>query len=284
MKPPPFDYVRAADLGQALDLLVQNEDEAKVVAGGQSLVPLLNLRLARPGLLIDINDLPLDQVRAAAGELVTGALVRHRVVASDPLVCTTNPLLARAAGFIGHTAIRNRGTIGGSLAHADPAAEMPLIAVACGATVQVRSATGEREIAAADFFTGPFMTDLEAAELVIGVRWPALGSGDSWGFQEIAERSGDFAAAAAAVVLRDGGRQACVAVTGVPGSPTTLSAVEQLLEAATRPTPDELRQITREALAQKGGADGSPEGAYVRHLVEEMVMRAAVQAIEGSGA
>ena len=271
MKPPPFDYVRAQSIEHALDLLAEHGDEAKVVSGGQSLIPLLNLRLARPSVLVDLGDLPMGQVERAGDRLTTGALVRHRTLCEDADVAAANPLLAAAARFIGHTAIRNRGTVGGSIAHADPAAELPLVAVTCDATVLVRSATGAREIAAQDFFAGPFMTALEPEEIVYGLRWPVLGAGDTWGFSEIAERAGDFADAAAAVVVRASGSR--VAVAGVPGSPLRLPTVEAWLDAAPADA-DQARSVARQALQ----TDTATDDEHVRTLVEEMVVRAVRQA------
>lgn len=283
MKPPPLEYVRATDVAHAVDLLAQYEDEAKPVAGGQSLVPLLNLRLARPAWLIDINDLALDAVSDHDQHLLTGALVRHRTSAMDPLVGRVNPLLQKAAGFIGHAAIRNRGTVGGSIVHADPAAELPLVAVACDATLLLTSTEGDREVGAGDFFVGPFMTEMQPNELLVGVRWPTLGTDSFWGFSEIAERAGDFATAAAAIVVRRGPiPSARVAVTGVPGSPARLAAVEDAL-AAHGGDPIDLRDLTRAALADQFPTADSGLTEYLRRLVEEMVVRAGSQVLQAMG-
>ncbi len=286
MKPAPLEYKRARDLDHALELLAEYAEGAKPVAGGQSLIPLLNLRLARPVLLIDINDLSLDQVQVDGESLLTGALVRHRVVATDPEIRGTNGLLQEAARFIGHTAIRNRGTLGGSVAHADPAAEMPLVAVACDATMLLQSSSGAREVAAADYFVGPFMTSMEPDELLVGVRWPVLGANTSWGFSEIAERSGDFATAAAAVVLRGGADplSARVAVTGVSGSPTRLDEVETALDSRDLDTArlwgaETMRDAVRGARVGLDSGEDQAPNRYVRHLVEEMVVRASLQAL-----
>lgn len=272
MKPPVFDYVRAEGVDHALQLLAEHGDEAKLVSGGQSLVPLLNLRLARPSVLIDFNDVPLDHVVRTDGELRTGALVRHRTMCLDPAIGAANPLLSKAATFIGHTAIRNRGTVGGSIAHADPAAELSLVAAVCGATIVVRSASGSREIAAAEFFHGPFMTALEPDEAVVEIVWPALAPADRWGFCEIAERTGDFADAAAAVVIRDG--VASVAVAGVPGSPLLLPAVASWLETGNAELTS-LRETVRHELSEHA-RDSSTRRIF--RLVEHMVINAFGQA------
>jgi CO/xanthine dehydrogenase FAD-binding subunit len=278
VKPPPFEYLRAVDLEAALTALREYGDEAKPVAGGQSLVPLLNLRLARPSLLIDINDLPLDDVRVEGGTLTTGALVRHRSLALDPELARAHPMLAQAAKFIGHTAIRNRGTAGGSLVHADPAAELPLVALVGGATMVLRSATGEREVTARDYFLGPYMTDTQPDELLVGTRWPVIDAATSWGFSEVAERTGDFALAAAAIVVRRGEPAwARVGVTGVPGSPVRLDAVEAAWRESS-PSSAELRLLVRDELAARFPPTEAGPSAHVRRLVEEMVVQAGRQA------
>jgi CO/xanthine dehydrogenase FAD-binding subunit len=279
MKPPPFDYLRAESVEHAIELLADHGEDGKVVAGGQSLIPLLNLRLARPSVLIDVNDLTTLASHAVGdGELLTGALVRHRTLCEDADIAAANPLLGAAARHIGHPAIRSRGTLGGSIAHADPSAELPMIAVACGATVLVESREGEREIAAGEFFQGPFTTALQPDELVLGVRWPALAADDRWGYSQVAERIGDFAAAAAAVTVL--GDAVKVVVSGVPGSPLRLSAVEEWLRSAT--DPEGARDVTRGELDLVLG-DGGDE-RHVRGMVEEMVVRAVAQALNGRNA
>lgn len=280
MKPPPFDYVRAHDVQHALDLLQEHGDDASPVSGGQSLIPLLNLRMARPALLVDVNDLPHDQIVTDDRAVTTGGLVRHRVLADDHTVRLANPLLSEASRFIGHPAIRNRGTVGGSIAHADPSAELALVALACDAEMCLRSGDGVRTVAAADYFQGPFMTCREPEELVEAVRWPAIADSDTWGFAEIAERSGDFATAAAAVVLRGGSRpSAQVAVNGIPGSPTRLTEVETMLTDRDAELAD-LREATRVSVTARVTDSDPHSGAHTRRLVQEMVLRAGMQALE----
>jgi carbon-monoxide dehydrogenase medium subunit len=276
MKPPPFDYLRAESVDHAIALLADHGEDGKVVAGGQSLIPLLNLRLARPSVLIDVNDLTTLASHAVSdGELLTGALLRHRTLCEDAEIAAANPLRPAAARHIGHPAIRSRGTLGGSIAHADPSAELPMVAVACGATILVESRENEREIAAADFFDGPFTTALEPDELVLGVRWPALAAEDRWGYSQVAERIGDFAAAAAAVTVLGG--EVRVVVSGVPGSPLRFSAVEEWLPSATEP--EAAREVARGSLADLLG--DSREDRHVRGMVEEMVVRAVAQTMNG---
>lgn len=282
VKPPPFDYVRAGDVEHALALLREHGDEASPVSGGQSLIPLLNLRMARPAVLVDVNDLPLAQINTDDGTVTTGALVRHRMLCAEPTVRLANPLLSEAARFIGHAAIRNRGTVGGSIAHADPSAELSLVALACDAQVLLRSVDGTRTVAAADYFQGPFMTCREPEELVEGVRWAAVAAPSSWGFAEIAERSGDFATAAAAVVIRGGDDPvARVAVSGVPGSPARLPDVEAML-AAPGAGGAEFRECARAAVTARVTDGDSRSDRHIRSLVEEMVVRAGTQALERS--
>jgi carbon-monoxide dehydrogenase medium subunit len=210
LKPPPFDYAAPRSLEEALELLARHGGEGKVLAGGQSLLPVLNFRLAQPSVLIDINRVPgLDRLDVAAdGALVAGALVRHRGLERDPTVARAAPLLAEAIGHVAHPQIRARGTLGGSLAHADPAAELPVVAVALDARLRLLSRTGERWMGAADFFTGLFATALAPEELVVEVRFPPAPARTGYAFLEAARRHGDYAQAgvAASVALGADGR------------------------------------------------------------------------------
>ncbi|WP_219416775.1 FAD binding domain-containing protein [Pseudonocardia nigra] len=210
MKPPAFDYHRATSVSDVLDALADDPaDDTKVLAGGQSLMTLMNLRLARPALLVDIGDLAeLARTFDDIDDVVLGALVRHRTLEKDPRVAVRLPMIAEAARHIGHVGIRNRGTLGGALAHADPAGELPTVMVAAGATIHVESSRGRREIPAEDFFVSVFTTQLEPDELITWVTVPAARPGQGWGFVEYAERHGDYALAGAAclVDLDDAGR------------------------------------------------------------------------------
>lgn len=228
MKPAPFRYERPTTLDEAVALLIE-DDEAKVIAGGQSLLPLLSLRLARPSLLVDLSDLrELETISAISdghGEaeaIRLGAMVRHHRVASQNL----HPLAAEAARWIGHTAIRSRGTIGGSLAHADPAAEMPALALALGAIVHVHGSQGDRRIPIEGFLVGPLQTTLAHDEVLVAIELPLP---RRWGFAEVARKHGDFALVlVVAVELADGWR---LVAGGLGGVPIRLSEAEALLNA-----------------------------------------------------
>jgi len=207
MKPPVFDYLAPETLDEALAALRQHGWGAKVLAGGQSLIPLLNFRLAEPSVLVDLNRIEsLDYVRESdSGGLLIGGMTRVRTLERDSRVAEIAPLLTEAVPWIAHPQIRNRGTVGGSLAHADPAAELPVLAVALDATVRIRGASGERAVTAADFFVGLMTTDLAPDELLIEVEIPPMLARTGWGFVEIARRKGDYAqAGVAAVVTLDG--------------------------------------------------------------------------------
>jgi CO/xanthine dehydrogenase FAD-binding subunit len=207
MKPAAFEYARPGTLDEACALLAAGDD-ARIIAGGQTLVPFMAMRLARPGKLIDIARIPsLAFIREEGDAIEIGATTRQCVVERDPLVAAKLPLLARAMPFVGHAPIRARGTIGGSLANADPAAEMALVAVTLGATLVYREGTKTSEIAASDFFVGPMTTSLPAAACLTAVRFPVWRARIGVGFHEVSARKSDFAfvSAAAQVVLRDDG-------------------------------------------------------------------------------
>ncbi len=202
MKPAAFDYLAPRTLDEALEVLSERGDDAKVLAGGQSLVPLLNMRLARPGVLVDLNRLPdLAYVRADDGGLAIGALTRQRALERSELTASRSPLLVAATGFIGHPAIRNRGTVGGSLAHGDPVSELPCAMTALEATVVVRGQAGQRAIPASDFFLSVFTTALQPGEVVVEIRVPGQPARTGWGFEELARRHGDFAIVGVAALL-----------------------------------------------------------------------------------
>lgn len=232
MKAPPFAYARAATTEEALDLLAESGDDAKVLAGGQSLLPLLAYRLIRPSHLVDVCGVGrLSTARPDEGELVLDALVRHAEVERMPYA-GTHALLGEAAAAIGHLPIRNRGTLGGSLAHADPAAELPLVAVALDASVALRSVAGERRVTAESFFRGPFSTALAAGELLTALVVPPPLPDAGTAFAEFAVRAGDFALASVAVVLghRDGHiHHVRIVLGGVDAMPLRARDAEALL-------------------------------------------------------
>ena len=228
MKPPPFAYVRAPSLEEALAALADGGEDAKPIAGGQSLVPALTMRLVRPTLLVDLNHAGLGGI-AADGGLRIGATVRQAALAGDERV---HPLVRQALPFVGHFVTRNRGTVGGSIAHADGAAELPLCLAVLDGVVVAEGPGGRREIAAADFFVTHFSTTLRTGELVVETVWPFHDEGQTSAFEELALRAGDFAQSMAAVVLRrESGvvTTACVGVGAVTGRPTRLTEVEELL-------------------------------------------------------
>lgn len=204
MKPASFRYFAPDSIEAALELATQHGIEAKWLAGGQSLVPAMNFRLVEPAALIDLNQLQaLSYVRETPdGGLRIGAMTRQRAVERDPLVARACPLLAEAMPHVAHPQIRNRGTIGGSLVHADPASELPVIAVALDAVLTVRSKRDERRVRAVDFFQGLFTVDVAPGELLVEIAFPPLAAGTGYSFQEVARRHGDYALVGAAAIVR----------------------------------------------------------------------------------
>src|SRR5437016_8799070 len=208
MKLPPFDYACPTTLPEAVQLLATSNGDAKAIAGGQSLVPMLAFRLAQPSLLVDLRKLPdLRGIRISAKGVTLGAMVRWRDIEDDERLDTAHPLLKAAIAHVAHYQVRNRGTVGGSLAHADPAAEMPGIAMTCDAEIAVAGSSGSRTVRASDFFLGPLSTALADDELIVEVRLPAWPAKRRWAFEEFARRRGDFAlAGVAAYYDLDGAR------------------------------------------------------------------------------
>jgi CO/xanthine dehydrogenase FAD-binding subunit len=234
MKPAPFEYFAPTSSAEALGLLSEAPDESKLLAGGQSLVPLMNFRLARPERLIDLNRIPeLRYIERRNGDVVIGAMTRHVEVERSSLLAEELPLVTEAIKWVGHQQIRNRGTIGGSIAHADPAAELGAVLAALDARMRVRSATGERVLPWSDFFVFGFMTALEGDELLAEIEIPALPAGASTAFVEFARRYGDFAlGGAAAVVVLDGDgicRTARLSLLAAAPVPVRAGDAEELL-------------------------------------------------------
>lgn len=228
MKPAAFDYLRPASLGEALSQLARGGEGTKIIAGGQSLGPMMNMRLAQPRQLVDVNDLTeLGAIRDRGGWIEVGALARHHEVASSPLVREQCPLLAQCAETIGHYAIRQRGTIGGSIAHADPAAQFVLAAVTLEARLQVVREGGERDVPASDFFLAPMTTALEAGEMLVSVRVPKARAGEGAALRLFNRRRGDYAMVAVAATVRvEGGQVADVrlGLAGTQAMPVSLAA------------------------------------------------------------
>ncbi len=282
MKPAPFDYVRPGTLDEVLALLGQHGGEAKILAGGQSLMPLLNFRMLRPAILVDVNKIEaMAFLREEGRGLRVGALTRHHTLETSPLVRERFPALSAAMEHVAHLAIRNRGTIGGSLSHADPAAELPMMAMLLDAVIHTHAPSGERAHDAADFFLGPLTSVLDEDEIVTEIELPGLDPGTGWAFEEFSQRSGDFAIAAAGVLMRvQDGRiaEARIALMGVDETPVRLREIEASLLGA---SPD--RALAREAAAQAGEAvhpntDLKASGEYRRHLVRAIVERVLIAA------
>lgn len=284
MKPAPFTYTAPSTLAEAIALLVQHGEAAKLLAGGQSLVPMMNFRLARPEYLVDLNRLQgLDYIREQPEGLVIGAMTRHRAVERSELVRQHYPLLWEATQLIGHPAIRNRGTVGGSIAHADPAAELPAVLLAYGGSVLAQGPQGSRAISAAELFVTYFTTALADNEILTEVRLPRWQPGTGWCFLEESRRHGDFAMVGAAALVTLDAAQCCthaaVALTGVGGVPYAVPEAATILIGQTP-------EATRIAeVAQAAAAGVEPEGdihasaAFRRHLSEVLTRRALQQAL-----
>ena len=265
------------------------DDDVKILAGGQSLVPLLNMRMARPELLVDLNRIAeLQYIREEGGWLAIGAMTRKRAVEESDLVRRRQPALLAATQLVAHPQIRNRGTVGGSMAHADPAAEYPALALVLGAELRAVGPGGERRIAAEDFFQGYLMTALEPVEVLTEVRVPVLDPGTGWSFLEVARRHGDFAlgGATATVRLDAGGSfsEVRIVLFGVSAAPVRLQEVEQLL----------LGQSPGEGLFQEAGARASQgledplsdvhaSAEYRRNLARVLTVRALDEAVGRAG-
>jgi carbon-monoxide dehydrogenase medium subunit len=278
VKPPPFDYSAPTTLDEALTLLQELGEDARPLAGGQSLVPLLSLRLARPSHLIDLGRIPeLATIDTSNGALAIGAMVRERAAERHDDIPRLAPLLSYALPLIGHPAIRNRGTIGGSMAHADPAAELPAVALALDAELVAHSRQrGRRTVSAGEFFAGFFSTSLEPDEILTEVRIPRPAEGTGSAFEEVARRHGDFAMVGAAAVVRlDAGRiaDARVVLTGVSDVPLRVTAAESVL-AGSPPADDLFAEAAEQgAKTLDPPADVHGTSAYRRHVAGVLIRR-----------
>jgi len=285
LKLPQFEYHSPDTIDEVLALLAEHGDEAKVMAGGQSLVPLLAMRLARPAQVVDINGVGgMSEIDANGDGVAFGALVRERAAERSAVVRDQLPLLAEALPFIGHAAIRTRGTVGGTVAHADASAEIPCVLAALDGSVTARSTRGERTIAAADFFQGHFTTALDDDECVVEVRMPSMDPSTGYAFQELARRHGDFAlvGVAATLALGDDGRIADsrIAVMGVSDVPHRARAAEAELVGA-EPTAETFAAAAQTATADlTPGSDIHGSAAYRRHLAAVTVRRTLTTAAE----
>jgi carbon-monoxide dehydrogenase medium subunit len=279
MKLPPLEYACPTSLSEAIALLASHDGDAKLIAGGQSLMPMLAFRLAAPRLLVDLRKLPdLREIRISSDGVRLGAMVRWRDIEDDPRLATAHPLLKAAVRHVAHYQIRNRGTVGGSIAHADPAAEMPGIAVTCDADIVVSGKSGSRVIPAAGFFLGALTTVLVPDEIITEIRLPAWPVRRRWGFKEFARRRGDFAMAAAALFYDEDSAgkavNAHVGIIGVGDRPRRLPEVEEVLngrmiDEATIARAAEVTSATVEAQE-----DIHASAPYRRSLAGTMVERA----------
>ena len=282
MKPPRFAYARAESVEQALSLLSDRAD-ARLLAGGQSLVPLLNLRMAEAPAVVDVSGLAeLSFIARENGTLRVGALTRHRQLEVSGPVLSALPLLSRAAAEIGHLAIRNRGTIGGSLAHADPAAEWPLMAVTLDAHIVLRSKRSSRTVAARNFFVGPLTTVIQPGEMLCEIRFPIHAGPTLWGFQELSRRPGDFAVAAVACEIVRGGDGLCagaaLGVAGAHSTPLIVPEAEKVL-AGSRGEEASLKEAAEKAAAAvEPPSDLHGSADYRRRVVKVLALRALKEA------
>jgi aerobic carbon-monoxide dehydrogenase medium subunit len=285
VKPAPFELQLASSVEQVLALLAESDREVKVLAGGQSLVPLMNFRLARPGVLVDLNRLQeLQYIRTLDGGLAIGAMTRQSTLEHSPLVARLAPLVADALPSVAHAPIRNRGTLGGSLAHADPAAELCTVALALNATLVARSGGGERLLPIQDFFLGPFTTSLRSDELLTEVRLPPFPGGAGCAFDEVARRRGDFAMVGVAAVLQldiDGRiGMARLAYTSMGARPLRAPHGESAL-LGERPTREAFARAAAAALDDLDPDDDQHASrAYRLHVGQALTSRALARALE----
>jgi len=279
MKPAAFDYHRPRTLDEALALLAEHGADAKPLAGGQSLIPAMNFRLATPAVLVDLNALgELSYIRSENGSLFLGGMTRQRAIERSEVVAHQAPLLAETMPFIAHPAIRNRGTVGGSLAHADPAAELPAVMLALDARLTVRNREGSRRIPASDFFTGLFSTALQPGELLTEIEIPRVAARTGWAFQEISRRHGDFAlvGVAASVTVDDRGRcaGARVVLHSVGDRPVAAARAAQVLDGQ-MPSAESIRAAADAAATQDIDPPGDIHASsrYRRQLAAVLTRR-----------
>jgi carbon-monoxide dehydrogenase medium subunit len=278
MKPAAFDYVIADSIDMAVASLADGGGDAKIIAGGQSLVPMLNFRLLRPSILVDINRIgDLAFIQETGKNICVGALTRHFQLETSPVTARHLPILACAMTHVAHLAIRNRGTIGGSLAHADPAAELPMMALLLDAELSIASTSGKRTIAARDFFLDALTVDLAGGDIVTEIVMPKLPPETGWGFYEVARRSGDFALAAAAATLTLSAgiiSQARIALTGVGSTATRAAEAEALLVGQALEPGLNGRVIDAVRAAIEPETDLHASSEYRRHLAGVLAGRA----------
>jgi carbon-monoxide dehydrogenase medium subunit len=283
MKLPPFEYLAPASVGEAIQILVDHDGAAKVIAGGQSLIPILAFRLANPSVLVDLSGIAgLDDIAISESGVLIGAMVRWRELEEHPGLRSAGPLIAAAVGHIAHYQIRNRGTIGGSLAHADPAAEMPGIAVTCDARIEIVGRNITRLVNARDFFLGPLTTCLAYDELIKAVHFPPWPRARRWAFDEFSQRRGDFAFAGIALFYDerpDGAiENAHVGVIGATPVSRRLDAVEDILNGRKLDGGVTALAATTASASVEPDDDIHASAAYRRALVGTLVERALIAA------
>jgi carbon-monoxide dehydrogenase medium subunit len=286
VKPASFRYHRPETVEEALDMLAEYGGEAKPLAGGQSLVPAMNFRLAQPAVLVDLNRITalagLDEV---AGGLRLGGMTRQRTLEHSPVVARLAPIIAETMPLVAHPPIRTRGTLGGSLAHADPAAELPAVMLALGATLGVRSTAGARTIPASEFFLGLFATSLGQGELVVDVTLPALAPGSGWAIDEVSRRHGDFALAGAVAVVtldvRGHVARASIALVNLHDRAVRAAQAERVITGE-MPTAAAIRAAAdaASALDADPASDLHASSTYRRHLAAVLVRRVLTRAVE----
>ena len=285
MKPPAFHYEKPSSVDELLDALTHHGEDARILAGGQSLVPMMNFRLVSPEVLIDINGLSeLDYIRRDGDTLSIGALTRHSALNESPLVAELCPLLAEAYKHVAHVTIRNRGTIGGNLSHADPSSEIPAVCLCLESTMIVRGKKETREVSAGEFFLGALETAIQPDEFLAEIRIPVRKPGTGWAFEEVSPRQGDFATTAVAVTLHvDGGvcRSAAIAHAAVADRPARIEAAEAALVGSRLDD----TQITEAAELASAAVEPTVvnyhgDAEYKRDLVRALTKRALHRALE----
>jgi CO/xanthine dehydrogenase FAD-binding subunit len=277
MKPAAFDYVAPNSLEAAVEAIAAANGDGKILAGGQSLMPLLNFRMARPSVIVDLMHIPgMSFIERRGDTVAIGALTRHADLEFSDLIAQELPVMAAAMPHVAHLAIRNKGTIGGSLSHADPAAELPMLAVFYGATIKVQGTSGRRDIPAEDFFVSALTNCLDPDEIVFEIDFPVLTSHAGWAFEEVARRFGDFALASIAVsleVLDSRIVDARVAVMGVADTPRRLRQAEDALRGEGEPkTAGEFGKIVRACVSPESDIHASAE--YRKNLIGALAERA----------
>ena len=277
MKPAAFDYVAPNSLEAAVEAIAAANGDGKILAGGQSLMPLLNFRMARPSVIVDLMHIPdMSFIERRDDAVAIGALTRHADLEFSDLIAQNLPVMAAAMPHVAHLAIRNKGTIGGSLSHADPAAELPMLAVFYGATIKVQGTSGRRDIPAEDFFVSALTNCLDPDEIVFGIDFPVLTSHAGWAFEEVARRFGDFALASIAVsleILDSRIVDARVAVMGVADTPRRLREAEDALRGEGEPkTAAKFGKIVRACVSPESDIHVSAE--YRKNLIGALAERA----------